>query len=201
MLSGPIMKFDIAESHGDVQVLLEVLSGTHRQKKSDHRGNVITGVLIGAAMVWAAFSAWEQAGEITAQMGAVVLGLFGIGFPLALWISGRTEYSFTPQAIAQRNPLWLSWTVAAGDVYRIAVEFTQQWVMIITTHTDQTRRIPIVESMSIALGNLYPELFGPSRPVRFSKRLGYVMYTILALTIIAFTILLIVLYRRGMLVW
>lgn len=195
------MKYVIAESYGDVQVLLGVLEGTHRQKKSDRRGNLITGILIGITMVWVGFVGWGEADDMTNRIGGFVLALFGIGFPIGLWISGLTQYSFTPRSIEQRNPLWRSWTVAAGDVHRISVELVQEWVMIITTQSDQTRRIPIVESMSIALGKLYPELFGPSEPVRFSKRFGVVMYTLLALTIIAVAILAIVLYRRGMLEW
>jgi hypothetical protein len=195
------MKYDIAESYADVQALLGVLAGAHRQRRSDYRANVITGVLVGAMVIWAAFVGWEEAENASERLGAMALALFGVGFPLALWIGGLTEYAFTPHSIEQRNPLWRSWTLAAADVHRVTVEFTNQWVMIITANTGQTRRFPIVESMSVALGTLYPSVFGPSQPLRLPKRLGYIMYTMLAVVILAFVILVIVLYRRGLLEW
>lgn len=189
------MKYEIATSYADIQALLKVLDGVHRQNASERRANMITGVLFGSAMIWAAFLSWDESGE---PLVAGAMALLGVGFPLALWISGRTQYVFSPHAIEKTNPLWTSWKVAVADVHHVAVEFTNELLLIITTNTGRTRQIPIVDSLSIALGTLYPELFSPSQPLHLPKRVGYRAYTILAMAILAFVVLLIVLYRRGL---
>ena len=174
-------KFVVGDSYDDSVVLLDVLSGEHGYTRRERVLIYAVAAGVGLSGIAAGVGGWRE----DPALGGLMM-LIAIGMALLFWHQASCRTTFSRDAIEHRGPL-KRWSLRAGDVQRFELASTRGgWLLVLNAIDGKQRTIELTSSMEAALSTLYPGFFGQ---VVFSKVVGMIAYSLLAVAIVAFVVL------------